>query len=27
VLTEGAPREVAADRRVKQAYLGEAAHG
>ena len=27
VLTEGAPRVVAADLRVKQAYLGESAHG
>jgi branched-chain amino acid transport system ATP-binding protein len=26
VLTEGAPRDVAADPRVKEAYLGEAAH-
>jgi branched-chain amino acid transport system ATP-binding protein len=27
VLTEGAPKDVAADPRVKEAYLGEAAHG
>ena len=27
VLTEGTPAEIAADRRVKEVYLGESAHG
>ncbi|WP_407065372.1 ABC transporter ATP-binding protein C-terminal domain-containing protein [Cupriavidus numazuensis] len=27
MLTEGTPAEIAADPRVKEVYLGEAAHG
>ena len=27
VLTEGTPAEIAADRRVREVYLGEAEHG